>query len=50
MMLLHSLQGFYPMLPLFRRLGLRTDNEIAKERFAIKALRGDFQQIPNARQ
>ena len=44
MMLLHSLQGFYPLLPLFRRLGLRTEGEIARERYAIKALRGDFDQ------
>ena len=44
MMLLHSLQGFYPMLPLFRRLGLRTEGEIANESYALKALRGDFDQ------
>jgi hypothetical protein len=50
MMLLHSLQGFYPLLPLFRRMGLRTEDEIAKERYAIKAMRGDFQHVANARQ
>jgi hypothetical protein len=43
MMLLHSLQGFYPLLPLFRRLGLRTEGEIARERYSLKALRGDFE-------
>ena len=40
MMLLHSLQGFYPLLPLFRRIGLRTEGEIAREHYAIKALGG----------
>ena len=44
MMLLHSLQGFYPLLPLFRRLGLRTEGEIAKERYALAAMRGDFEE------
>ena len=44
MMLLHSLQGFYPLLPLFRRLGLRTEGEIAEERYALAAVRGDFEE------
>jgi len=29
-------------MPIFRRLGLRTSREIARERYAVKALRGDF--------
>lgn len=45
MLLRHNLHGWYPMLPLFRRLGLRTQSEIAAERYALKALRGDFQPI-----
>jgi hypothetical protein len=45
MVLLHSLQGFYPLLPLFRRMGLRTEKEIGAERYALKALRGDFQEL-----
>ena len=45
MVLLHSLQGFYPLLPLFRRIGLRTEQEIGAERYALKALRGDFQEL-----
>lgn len=45
MMLLHAVQGFYPMLPLFRRLKSRTEDEIAQERYAIKALRGDFDTV-----
>jgi hypothetical protein len=40
--LLYALTGRYPLLPLFRRLGVRTAGEIARERYALKALRGDF--------
>jgi hypothetical protein len=39
---LHALIGWYPLLPAFRRMGLRTAREIARERYALKALRGDF--------
>jgi hypothetical protein len=42
---LHATLGWYPLLPLLRRLGLRTSREIARERYALKALRGDFHQI-----
>jgi len=49
MMLLHALRGEYPLLPLFRRLGFRTANEIAQERYALKALRGDFHSVDPAR-
>ena len=38
----HALQGWCPPLPLFRRLGVRTADEINRERYALKALRGDF--------
>jgi hypothetical protein len=40
--LLQATTGRYPLMPLFRRLGLRTAKEIARERYALKALRGDF--------
>lgn len=40
----HGVQGWCPPLPLFRRLGVRTELEIQTERFALKALRGDFEQ------
>lgn len=40
--LLYSLTGRYPLLPLIRRLGFRTAREIQRERYAVKALRGDF--------
>jgi hypothetical protein len=45
MVFLHAVQGWYPLLPLFRRMGFRTDREIAIERYALKALRGDFKEV-----
>jgi hypothetical protein len=45
MLLVHTLHGQYPLLPLFRRMGFRTANEIAQERYALKVLRGDFQRL-----
>jgi hypothetical protein len=42
----HALTGWYPLMPIFRRLGLRTAREIARERYALKALRGDFNRVP----
>lgn len=45
MVFLHATQGWYPLLPIFRRLGLRTRNEIDRERYAVKALRGDFSEV-----
>lgn len=38
----HALQGWCPPLPVFRKLGYRTKEEIEKERYALKAIRGDF--------
>lgn len=38
----HALQGWCPPLPLFRKMGFRTRREIDEERFALQALRGDF--------
>jgi hypothetical protein len=40
----HALQGWCPPVPVLRRLGVRTMDEINEERFALKALRGDFDQ------
>ena len=45
MVLLHGVQGWYPMLPLFRRLGFRSREEIDREKFAMKVLRGDFDDV-----
>jgi len=41
-LLQHALQGWCPPLTWFRRLGFRTQSEIDYERYALKALRGDF--------
>ena len=41
----HALQGWCPPLILLRRLGIRTADEINKERYALKALRGDFEDV-----
>lgn len=39
----HAVQGWCPPLPVFRRLGVRTRREINREKYALKALRGDFE-------
>jgi hypothetical protein len=44
-LLQHAIQGWCPPVPFFRRRGVRTQREIDEERFALKALRGDFEQI-----
>ena len=41
-LLQHAVQGWRPPLPVFRRMGIRTSYEIDYERYALKALRGDF--------
>lgn len=41
-MVQHALQGWCPPLAILRRLGFRTAREINDERFALRALRGDF--------
>jgi hypothetical protein len=43
-LLQHAVQGWCPPLPMFRRRGYRTTAEIDRERFSLKALRGDFDQ------
>lgn len=45
LMVQHALQGWCPPLPVLRRLGVRTAREIAEERFALKSLRGDFEDV-----
>lgn len=44
-LLQHAVQGWCPPLPVLRRLGFRTASEIDYERYALKALRGDFADI-----
>jgi hypothetical protein len=44
----HAVQGWCPPIPVLRRLGVRTAREIELERIALKALRGDFEQVSDA--
>jgi hypothetical protein len=45
----HALQGWCPPVPVLRRFGVRTADEIDEERNAIKALRGDYRHVAGAR-
>lgn len=38
----HAIQGWCPPIPLLRRMGVRTREEIDREKYALKVLRGDF--------
>ncbi|HEX4638835.1 MAG TPA: hypothetical protein VH170_05055 [Chthoniobacterales bacterium] len=44
----HAVQGWCPPIPLLRRLGVRTRKEIDAEKYALKAVRGDFDNLPIA--
>jgi hypothetical protein len=44
-LLQHALSGWCPPVPILRRLGFRTQNEIGRERYALKALRGDLRNV-----
>jgi hypothetical protein len=44
-LLQHAVQGWCPPLPVFRRMGVRTQTEIEEEKAALKALRGDFRDV-----
>lgn len=44
----HAVQGWCPPVPVLRRFGFRTADEIAKERMALKAVRGDFEGVARA--
>jgi hypothetical protein len=41
----HATQGWCPPLPVFRKMGVRTRREINQEKYALKALRGDFDHV-----
>jgi hypothetical protein len=45
MLLQHAMRGWCLPVPLLRRLGIRTRSEIEREKFALKALRGDFETL-----
>lgn len=44
-LLQHAVQGWCPPVPLFRQLGFRTAREIETERYALKTIRGDFDNL-----
>lgn len=46
-LLQHATQGWCPPVPILRSLGFRTQGEIERERYALKALRGDFTNLPD---
>jgi hypothetical protein len=48
MLLVHALHGWYPLLPVLRRIGVRSQNEIDTEYYALKLLRGDFDQVSSS--
>ncbi len=41
-LLQHAIQGWCPPVPILRRMGFRTAQEIEKERYALKAFCGDM--------
>ena len=41
----HAIQGWCPPVPILRRKGVRTRREIDAEKYALKAVRGDFSSI-----
>lgn len=45
-LLQHATQGWCPPVPVLRSLGFRTAGEIERERYALKAIRGDFDHLP----
>lgn len=46
-LLQHAVQGWCPPLPVIRKLGVRTADEINQERTALKMMRGDFSEEPD---
>jgi len=44
-LLIHAIEGWCPPVPLLRKFGIRTRSEIDREKFALKVLRGDFQDV-----
>jgi hypothetical protein len=45
--MLHAIQGWCPPLPLLRKLNIRTSKEIEQEKYALKLIRGDFDNLDN---
>lgn len=44
-LLQHAVQGWCPPMPILRQMGFRTASEIDYERYALKAIRGDFRDV-----
>ena len=44
-LLQHAVQGWCPPMPVLRSMGIRTASEIDYERYALKAVRGDFRDV-----
>jgi hypothetical protein len=42
-LLQHAIQGWCPPIPALRKMGVRTLNEINREKFALKAMAGEFE-------
>ena len=45
----HAIQGWCPPVPALRNMGFRTADEINQERYALKALQGDFNPVKEAK-
>lgn len=46
----HAMQGWCPPVPMLRRAGVRTQDEINSERMALKVMRGDLRPVARARE
>lgn len=45
-LLMRAVKGWCPPVNFFRKLGIRTNNEIANERIVLKMMRKDFEHLP----
>ncbi len=43
----HAIQGWCPPLPVLRHFNIRTQKEIEQEKYALKLIRGDFDNLQN---
>lgn len=46
----HAFQGWCPPIPMLRYLKFRTRPEIDREKYALKAMRGDFKGLANEKE
>lgn len=46
----HAVQGWCPPLPILRLFKIRTSKEIEQEKYALKLMRGDFNNLLNTTQ